>query len=804
MSHLRLFLIPAILALPSLLLTGGCVEEPQPQPNNAVKVTVTSDVILASPPKLGVNLGKNYYSGDQQFAANPFAHGGFSKGRQIHGFRASASTANTVTDANAVPGDVDTVLTESFAGGRYFIASGARAGESGAITQHDPGTGLFTLEKPGEPIAENQFVWVEGPPASRALPDPKEGEQPLGIGDFRLEAETGVTHEFIDDPGGGEMDQVLQFNFPATGARMFGAVKHYIRATPSTRYQVAFRARSNRPGAEISVRLSNLGMPSDSNGATINLESEEDKALSTDWKNYTFEGETFADSSIGDSFSAISISAVLNTDATELSHVWVDDIVLEDATNGSPSGFPEHIVETLKEAECGTLRFYGTADLGSTVDHFTSASATDSGWGYLSLQSFFRFNTTDTVLDQWMLLSKEVRANPWITVGSVNTPDDWYQLISYLSGPASFDEDAARRATHGYDKPWSQEFEKIYLEIGNEWWNPIFTPFHLWDPVTYADLCKTIIDRVKQHPHYDPERIEIIAGGWAINGHHWNEVIDQQNPGNDRISIAPYLVHELNQASSPDEKFRTFFADVESYAQGAGGTIFNALQQSGHGTRLAIYELNTHTTGGSVSAEVVSEIAPSTAAGIAVLDQAMSLMSRFQATPINYFTLLQRSYNDRLGLWGTTIREVTGKLRPRPVWHGLRLANKYLIEGDLVTTQVADSPTWEQPENGSVAEMAEVPLLHAYAFLSASPGKPKANVLVINRSLERSLPVTVALPFQAGGDVLSVTLTSDLPQDNNEELEKVTLKEKAIKGYKAGDQLIVPPCAAVVYQFQAD
>lgn len=791
------------MALPSLCLTGGCIEEtPPPQPNNAVKVTVTSNVILSSPPRLGVNLGKNYYSGDQQFAANPFAHGGFSKGRQVHGFRVTAATANTVTDANAVPGDPDTVLAESFAGGTYFVATGTRAGESGSITAHDPETGRFTLSKSGEPIAENQFIWMEGPLASRALPDPKEGEQPLGIGDFRLEAETGVTHEFVEDPANGDLAQVLQFNFPGTGARMFGAIKHYIRATPNTRYRITFRAKSDRPSAEISVRLTNLGMPPESNGAVIDFESEQEKALTNDWRQYAFEGETFADSSIGDSFSAVSISSVLNADATEVSHVWLDDFVLEDLTNGHPTGFPAHIVETLKEGKVGTLRFYGTADLGAKVRNFTGASTTDAGWNYLSLQSFFRFNTVDTVADQWMLLSKEVGAQPWITVGSVNTPEDWYQLISYLAAPAGFDEDSGRRASHGHATPWTQEFDKIYLEIGNEWWNPIFTPFHLWEPATYAALCETIVDRVKQHPHYDAERIVIIAGGWAINGHHWNEILDEENPGNQRISIAPYLVHELNQATSPNEKFQTFFADVESYAQGPGSTIFNALEASAPDTGLAVYELNTHPTGGAASPETVSEIAPSTAAGIAVLDQALSLMSRFEATPVNYFTLLQREYNGRLGLWGTTIREVSGKLRPRPVWHGLRLANQYLIQGDLVACAVADTPTWDQAENGTVAEVEDVPMLHAYAFLDEAGSQPKANVLLINRSLERSLPVTITLPFQASGDVQSATLTSNLPQDNNEDQERVTLSEKQLTGYQPGDELIVPPCAAVVYQFQ--
>ena len=47
-------------------------------------------------------------------------------------------------------------------------------------------------------------------------------------------------------------------------------------------------------------------------------------------------------------------------------------------------------------------------------------------------------------LPSGLKLCMDTGAQPWISVGAANAPDDWHALISYLAAPAEFDDDAGR------------------------------------------------------------------------------------------------------------------------------------------------------------------------------------------------------------------------------------------------------------------------------------------------------------------------------------------------------------------------
>lgn len=784
--------VAALCGMALLTSCGGSVPR-------AAKVLVTDQSVVERPARLGVNVGGSTYYNDQQVVANPFSHGGFSMGRQVLLIRVTKATGNTVQDITHIPDDPDGIA-ESFAGGKYCIATGARAGETGIIVDHDLKSGRFTLERTGAPLEEEDLVWLHGPAVPRANPEPREGEKGIGIGDFRMAVGPDVTLDYVPSTEH-EGDQYLRLTFPASTERSGGGVKHYLRATPDTTYRVRIRARSDIPDAGLGALLKNYAFKHTERGAATEMECA-DPRLSADWREYVFEGRTGPDARIGDEFSECLVGVDVPAGSPG-GAVYVDFIVLEDSKLQSESGFNRFLVERLKEARCGVLRFYGCADLGSLVDAFTAADATEAPWSYLGLASFYRFNATSSVADDWMQLSEEVGALPWITVGGGNMPDDWYALISYLAAPATFDQHAARRAAHGFSAPWTEQFPVIYLEIGNEWWNVLFRPFQTHEAEKYGELCNTILKRIRSHPHFDPSRIKIVAGGWAINAHHWNTRVDKTVDPPVTISVAPYLLHELNDWASAREQFGALFADVDVYALGPGARTLEELRANGKGTALAVYELNTHITGGTAPPEAASEICPSLGAGVAVLDQAMSLMSSLGANPVNYFTALQRVYDDRVGLWGMFVRENSGDLRARPVWEGLRLANQFLIQGDMVDVEVTGADTWDQPENGSVPEMEDIPYLHAYAFLDrdAASGKRQANLLLINRHLSMWQDAWVTLPFAPDSVGKRIALTGEEVTANNEQECRVTLTEPAEEDVAQGVTLAVPPFSAVAFQF---
>lgn len=783
----------------SALLHAGCTQAQAP----AVRIQVGEEVVLASPERLGVNLGPEAYYGDQQYVENPFLHGAFSKGHQSMVMRIKGGTANSFSDADFDAADPDRSLARSLAGGRYTVATGLRRGESGQIAAHDLATGTLTVSQSGTPFADDDYVWLYGPDSVHAEPAPSDPnvEEGLGIGDFRVVRAAGVEFALVESDLG-STDQFLRVSFPSDATEHAAGIKHYLRATPDTAYRVRVRARSVIPGARLAVSMSNFGISS-GDGNYVPFVASLGDALGPEWKDFIFDGRTPANNAVANSFSGIEMLAVATNAGGGIAAVEIDAVRLEDLRLQSDTAFSRQIVNTLKEARPGTLRFYTVADIAVPMRYATANSAGEAGWTYFALKSGYRFGNITATINECLALSRTVGARPWITVGNGNTPDEWAALISYLAAPAGTDADAARRVEQGQTEPWTTEFDRIYLEIGNEWWNPIFYPFHVNQPDKYGELCNTILERVLAHPNFDPNRIKLVIGGWAINAQRWNEVADATAQGHHYLSIAPYVVNDLDRANTDLDKYGTLFAAVDAYLREGGASTQQALKNNGKSTRLAVYELNTHITGGSASVQAASEICTSVAAGVAVLDQAVSLMSNLGASPVNYFVLLQRDFDGRQGLWGNLIREADGALRPRPVWHGLRLANLHFIDGDLVRTTVTGGATWNQAANGNVPEMSDVPTIHAYACISRddATGKRRANVLLINRDLSRPASASVTLPFTAREEVAAITLSGNDLSANNETSEVVSLHQTSVRWPGPETTMLIAPCSATVLQF---
>lgn len=767
----------------------------------AATVKVGEEPLLQAPSRLGINLGQNAYYQDQQYVSNPLLHGGFAQGQQRTFIRTASGTANTVIDEYHALDDPDRSLAVSLEGGTYTIATGPRAGETGAIVAHDIETGAYTLEHSGAPIGEGEFLWLHGPKTARALPDPMDEriERGIGIGDFRVVADTEVALDFVpveDDPN----NQALRITFPATEGRFRGGLKHYIRPTPLTTYRVQVRARSAIPGAELGVSLETPALPGDHPGRNVTLRETGRKQLSPEWQDFLFEGFTASDKEVGDQFAPLQILVVANGQPGEAGIAEIDYVALEDENLAGETAFSAQVEEALKEARPGVLRFYNVANLGVSVEGFTAQSARDAGWAFLSLRSRFRMASVTAVADDWFKLAQQVESDPWITVGSSNTPAEWYDLISYIAAPADFDEHSARRARHGHEAPWIDAFDTVYLEIGNEWWNAIFRPYYVWSPQKYAELSSLIIEKVRSHPHFDDEKIQIVAGGWAVNAHHWNGIVDAETKGHDIVSLAPYLVHEMEHGGAPEITWGTLFAGVDGYRQGGGASTLKDFAENNSETRLAVYELNTHIAHGGLNDREAGVITASAAAGVGVLNQALDLMATMKTDPINYFVLLQRAYNNRPGLWGTLTRDYDGALRPRPTWQGLRLANLHAIEGDMVAVQVTGGPTWRQAENGSVPAQSAVPAVNAYAFRASDT---QINLVLINRHWADTLTVALELPFRPATEATWARLGGGDPAANNEESLEVTLEEGTATISPDAPQLELPPVSATVYRITA-
>jgi alpha-L-arabinofuranosidase len=784
---------------PSFPAESMPIAEPAPVESAAAPsipvVYVNTDVLRKSPRRLGVNIGKTIYYTDNDVMAMPLVHGHFRKGRQVRVMQADGRADTVILDVlggHANPGADAPTLT----GGTYYIATGARAGESGRILKYNASAGSIVPEHDGAPLGEGDVVLLQGPWTSHATPIREEGDPKIGIGDFRPRTAQDATLELVTTGDDGEgRDQAVRVTF--SGSRQSrGGVAHYVLLHPGDEYEVTVRAKGTA-GSELRVSIGHTKIPRDDPAAAVTLTAGQDNTLLPEWQDYVFRGRASGDSRVGEGASRLEVWLV--DTAGRGGGAQLDAVTLTNTTTVTAPGVHREVLAALQDGRCGVLRYLGAAGMGSMVDDLMAASPAEATWAFVAGKQFYEGHETYMVADQMIHLAEMVGAVPWLVVGAANTPADWHRLISYLAAPAGYDEWADLRVAHGFEAPWTERVDSILLEAGNEWWNPAFKPLYIDSPDTFAEFISHLYAAVRAHPHFDSEKIELVAGGWAANGKNWTTVLAEQAEGTDVIAIAPYVLHQLANATSDEQLFGALFAEHEAYFRGPGAQFYGAAVDNAR--EMAVYEINTHLAGG-VSRDVSTRLAASAAAGVAVLDKAMGALATLGADPIAYYQLFQRHYDQRYGLWGAIVRDPDASLRPRPVWLGLELANRFLIEGDMTAAGVRGSPVWRQAANGPIPAMAEVPYLHAYAFTYEEGGATRANVLVVNRHRTNPLDVTFELPFAAAGDVRKAWLTADSLHANNEETEQVSIREETITGFDPTVASAIPPFSAVVFRFR--
>jgi hypothetical protein len=89
-------------------------------------------------------------------------------------------------------------------------------------------------------------------------------------------------------------------------------------------------------------------------------------------------------------------------------------------------------------------------------------------------------------------LAQDVGAAPWLQIEPHLSDAEWLGLIEYLAAPfdPAIDDPAARpwaalRVAQGRAAPWSEAFERIWLELGNETWNGLMVPW-VFEPTVDA------------------------------------------------------------------------------------------------------------------------------------------------------------------------------------------------------------------------------------------------------------------------------------------------------------------------------
>ncbi len=468
--------------------------------------------------------------------------------------------------------------------------------------------------------------------------------------------------------------------------------------------------------------------------------------------------------------------------------IWVDDVYLGKANPTNPTAFSDKFVGVLKEYNPGIVRNWGD-QLGSTLENELADSYGRRSVGHAPERREarnFHFG-----LHEFLELAAEVEAEPWYVIPPTFTPAEIENLAAYLAAPAGSHPYADIRANLGQTAPWTDVFDQIHLEFGNEMWgsnggNDPFRGATMRGGERLGQLANGRFATLKASPYYSAQKINLIIGG-QYNVSDTQTTIERESDGHDAIAVSPYFAYEIDRFSTPAELFYPLFArPQQAVTSGKMAQSRNAISQLDTETEMAIYEVNFHTTRTDldIPLETRNDFVTGMGGGLALPLHMLTYLKETGIKNQAAFTALQYSHQiqgeEYVKLWGL-MRDLEGTGNKRPTWLGTELANQAIM-GDLVrTTHTGHNPSWIQDPFNEITAPIEIPYVQSFAFKNGT----QTNMLVFNLHLDEAQQVQISAPLPAMDYVNVSQIAPDSIWSNNEVDTQVEIVESTIDSLDA-------------------
>jgi hypothetical protein len=407
--------------------------------------------------------------------------------------------------------------------------------------------------------------------------------------------------------------------------------------------------------------------------------------------------------------------------------------------------------------------------------------------------------------------SPETRVKPWFVMQHIlHDEADWLNFIEYLAAPYNPETDIPeskpyaylRTQQRGVDTPWTDEFEEILVEFGNETWhNGVFEDwigFSLRNFVTqggpeYGLFSQYLIDNMKSSPYWTAdvdEKLRFVLGAF-YNGNVENdgtvsgygETAVQNSPDVDGVGHANYVGPRWETGDSSQNTFDdhgvqetlvAFLSNVHNNQENMRAAR-DRLAETHHAYDIMAYEGGPSGyalpgDGSEATVETNERYGKSLAMGVAALDAWLG--SYVQGWTYQcYLSYAQGSH------WSSHTPFIEG-FRPQTGWLALSLRNRF-ASGDLVEVSVESVPDYtRQPGQ-------DIPLTGCYSM----EDNGKWSVFLLSRKLdgehdghdfgEGATPVTLNLPFESADSITLHRLTGD-PRESNRAAMNIDIESMSV------------------------
>ena len=480
--------------------------------------------------------------------------------------------------------------------------------------------------------------------------------------------------------------------------------------------------------------------------------------------------------------------------------LWVDNFRVYKTTE-TPFVYQQDKIDKLQEINPATVRLWGgvsNEQLGSNVDDWTNTEAVslrqyNPNYGAQYSDSFLKLPTALPVVEQ-------LNASPWLVVGPYYSEADWLSLIEYLAGPVEtpFGD---KRAAQGRTAPWTDAFPLIYIEYGNESWLPFFE----WQTtaVEYGQFAEHFFSVVKNSPYYPQIANQLV---FVLNGaldqsttDDFGHVAIQHCPSAHLVDVAPYIGGwesevEFGEGAINDAGFQEYLLFPSSrikFHTDRHAQSRDTLASLGINYDLTTYEFGPGyqlPTGNTPVHTVMEAYGKSLAAGVATMDVMLDLQ-RNQFFSGNFF-----QFNGGTG-YATHTAPDSG-FRSHPAWLAVQLANEHATS-PRVFSRTLNAPTLFVAGEDEFPDV-HIPVIDLHAYREGNDYV----TIILSRSLDDEIPVTLHLPFNHAPSGMAHWLTGD-PRANNTSQQSIEIQSEAFTPTMVGSThtFSMPPGSIYIIEF---
>ena len=738
---------------------------------SSTNVAIGNTILQPTVKHLGINLGTiDFWDSGQMMQNLVMQNPGFEGEIYQSTIECASGTTKTCLDS-----DTYSVWPAGFWNGATFqFIYGAANGESGTISNYTAATsstgGTFTFSSAiGVAPAAGDFLVVRQTVPGNAASGwwtTTSGNGTITT-DSTDVAPTGGTQAIALTAPAASDSAVLDSYFDSTTGRSF------VQLNGS--FQITFLAKGISGSSSVAVTFSRQGYPN---------YLAQTVALTNSWQSYTL---TFSASETGSAVGTVDLDfATVGADT-----FYLDNVSVQPTSPAQPTAFRDAVVSTLTELSPGVLRFWSGNQLGDTLNNLIAGQFTRQRSYYSAFAT--SIPNLEFGLYDFLQLCQTVGADPWFVVPITFTTTDAANLIEYLASDSTTTYGSIR-AAQGQTAPFTNVFNTIHLEFGNEAWNSTFRGGTMEVPQAYGSRAQTIFAAMQADPAYTAGSFDLVLGGQA--GNPWlNQQTQNATNNNTSFAIAPYLMYDVTSYSTNANLFEPLLAEPQAFlspsgnAEGVSSTTLTvgnnteninggmvyldqlSIQYSSHPVPLVIYENNLSTDTGSITQKVINEFTSSMGAGLAAIESMLLDMSQgiitqnLYALPQWEFSISTSGGASEVYLWGAVV-DMGGQTNlRRPQYLALQLANQTIPAGAamLTTTQSGANPTWNQSLVNSV-QLNGVQDIESFAFSNGS----QSGLILLNLNLTSAEPVTFSGVNAPTGTVQVTQLTAPAITDTNE------------------------------------